>query len=271
MPELPEVETTRRGIEPYLIGQTIRRLVVREPRLRWRVSPTLARKLPGKTIRALSRRGKYLLLDVGTGHLIIHLGMSGSLRVVARTACVGKFDHLDLLLANGNCLRLRDPRRFGAVMWGGQDVMRHKLLAGLGPEPLAAEFSGEYLFYKTRGRRRAIRDVLLDGHMVAGIGNIYANEALYAAGIRPARAAGRITRKQYTVLARAIRRTLTAAIAAGGTTLRDFRGADGTPGYFHMALKVYGRAGLPCPSCNRSLTAVQLGQRTAFYCRSCQR
>lgn len=270
MPELPEVETTRRGIEPYVVGQTIRRLVVREPRLRWRVPPALARELRGKTIHALSRRGKYLLFDVGTGHLIIHLGMSGSLRVVPRTTLAEKFDHVDVLLASGDCLRLRDPRRFGAVLWAGTDVMRHKLLAGLGPEPLAAEFSGEYLFNKTRGRRRAIRDVLLDGRVLAGIGNIYANEALYVAGIRPTRAAGRITRKQYAVLAQAICVTLTAAIAAGGTTLRDFRKADGTPGYFRVALKVYGRAGLPCAGCDRPLTAVRLGQRTAFYCRSCQ-
>jgi formamidopyrimidine-DNA glycosylase len=270
MPELPEVETTRRGIEPYVTGQTIREIIVREPRLRWRVPRVLARELPGKTIVSVTRRGKYLLFDVGTGSIIVHLGMSGSLTVVPQATPAGKFDHVDVALESGDCLRLRDPRRFGAVLWTRADVTRHKLLAPLGPEPLNENFNGTYLFRLTRVRTRAIRDVLLDGHTVAGVGNIYANEALHAAGIRPARAAARITRMQYDALVETIRATLTSAILAGGTTLRDFRNPEGNPGYFSTALKVYGRAGKPCLTCGSQIKAVRLGQRRAFYCRTCQ-
>ena len=243
---------------------------MREPRLRWRVPRVLTRELPGKKIYTVTRRGKYLLFDVGIGSIILHLGMSGSLFVVPQTTPAGKFDHVDVTLESGNCLRLRDPRRFGALLWTRADVMRHKLLVLLGPEPLEEGFTGTYLFRSTRGRTRAIRDVLLNGRIVAGVGNIYANEALHAAGIRPARAAARITRVQYDALAKAVRTTLTSAIRAGGTTLRDFRNADGNPGYFSVALKVYGRAGLPCLTCGGQIKAVRLGQRTAFYCRTCQ-
>ena len=270
MPELPEVETTRRGIEPYVIGQTIQGLVVREPRLRWRVSRAAIRELPGKRIRTVTRRGKYLLFDVGSGNLIVHLGMSGSLRVVPQATPAGKFDHVDVSLENGDCLRLRDPRRFGAVLWTRSDAARHKLLMFLGPEPLSDAFSGAYLFRATRGRTRSIRDVLLDGRIVAGVGNIYANESLHAAGIRPARAAARLNRMQCEALTTAIRATLTSAIRAGGTTLRDFRNANGNPGYFRVSLRVYDRAGLPCLACGNLVRSVRLGQRTAFYCRTCQ-
>jgi formamidopyrimidine-DNA glycosylase len=270
MPELPEVETTRRGIESHVVGKTIERLIVRNPRLRWRVSPGLVNELPGQTIQSVARRGKYLLLATDAGTIILHLGMSGSLRIVPRALPADKYDHVDLVLDSGDCLRLRDPRRFGALLWTRTDPMQHKLLKDLGPEPLAADFRGDYLYEKLRGRKRGIRDSLLDGRLIAGIGNIYANEALFAAGIRPTRRAGRITRAQYRRLAKAIRDTLNRAIRAGGTTLRDFRASDGQPGYFRLSLKVYGREGEPCLACQTPIRAKRLGQRTAFYCPKCQ-
>lgn len=270
MPELPEVETTRRGIAPYLVGKRVLRVAVRNRRLRWRVPATLGQVLPGQSILTVERRAKYLLLATGAGTVILHLGMSGSLRLAPAEQAPGKFDHVDIVLTDGACLRLRDPRRFGAVLWTAQDPNRHKLLAGLGPEPLGTEFDTEYLFKQSRRRTRAIRDFLLDGRMVAGIGNIYANEALFQAGIRPMRAAGRLSRAECARLIDALRRTLRRAIRAGGTTLRDFRGGDGEPGYFQLALRAYGRAGRPCPACAAPIRARRLGQRSAFYCPRCQ-
>ena len=270
MPELPEVETTRRGIESHVVGKTIERLIVRDPRLRCRVSSKLVDELPGQTIQSVVRRGKYLLFVTGAGTIILHLGMSGSLRIVACSLPADKYDHVDMVLDSGDCLRLRDPRRFGALLWTRTDPMQHKLLKDLGPEPLAADFRGDYLYQKLRGRKRGIRDSLLDGRLIAGIGNIYANEALFAAGIRPARRAGGITRAHYQRLAKAIRDTLNRAIRAGGTTLRDFRASDGQPGYFQLSLKVYGREGEPCLVCHTPIRAKRLGQRTAFYCPKCQ-
>ncbi len=270
MPELPEVETTRRGIEPHVVGRTVARLVVRNPRLRWRVTPKLVRELSGQTIQAVSRRGKYLLLATGAGTAILHLGMSGSLRVIPCAQPADAYDHVDIVLDNGDCLRLRDPRRFGAMLWTRDDPQKHKLLRDLGPEPLSADFSGDYLFEKSRGRKRAIRDFLLDSRIIAGIGNIYANEALFAAGIRPARAAGRVTQAQYRRLVEAIRKTLNRALKAGGTTLRDFRASDGRPGYFQLSLHVYGREDEPCLACRTPIRGKRLGQRTAFYCPKCQ-
>ncbi len=269
MPELPEVETTRRGIAPHVLGKAVRAVVVRHPRLRWPVPKQLARELPGQTLRALERRGKYLLFAFDRGTLIAHLGMSGSLRVTDANAPPGKADHVDIAFESGACLRLRDPRRFGAILWT-QDPASHPLLAYLGPEPLGADFGDAYLFGRARGRKRAIRDFLLDGRIVAGIGNIYANEALFGAGIRPTRAAGRLTRTECARLVKTIRTTLKRAIHAGGTTLRDFRGGDGRPGYFQQRLKVYGREGEPCPVCQTSVRAVRLGQRSAFFCPKCQ-
>jgi len=270
VPELPEVETTRCGIEPHVVGKRVVRVVVRNARLRWRVPKTLRTQLPGQRIRAVTRRAKYLLLRADTGTVIVHLGMSGSLRVVAAGDPPGKFDHVDLVLANGDCLRLRDPRRFGAVLWTVAAPDVHKLLAGLGPEPLGKDFSGAYLYRITRDRTRAIRDVLLDGRLVAGIGNIYANEALFRAGIRPTRPAGRLSLAEATRLVQALRATLKRALRAGGTTLRDFRSSDGEPGHFQLLLKVYGRAGERCRSCRRPIQLHRLGQRSAFYCRRCQ-
>ncbi len=270
MPELPEVETTRLGIAPHLIGRTVSGVLVRERRLRWPVPARLARALPGQMIKDVWRRAKYLLLTLDHGSLILHLGMSGSLRIVADSQPPGKFDHLDLVLDNGRCLRLRDPRRFGSAHWTEAAPERHVLLERLGPEPLGPDFTPDYLFRVTRGRRRAVRDLLLDSHIVAGIGNIYANEALFRASIDPRRAAGRISRDRCARLIEALRVTLAAAIRAGGTTLRDFS-SNGRPGYFQQTLAVYGRRGEPCPECGAAVRAVRLGQRSAFFCPRCQR
>jgi formamidopyrimidine-DNA glycosylase len=270
MPELPEVETARRGIAPYLLGQRVTRVIVRERRLRWPVPAALANSLRGQVIRAVERRAKYILLRTAAGTAILHLGMSGSLRVVPCDTPPSKWDHVDIALASGRCLRLRDPRRFGALLWTACDPARHKLLKGLGPEPLGPEFSGDLLYEKSRGRTAAIRDFLLNGRIVAGVGNIYANESLFLAGIRPQRAAGRISRRRYARLAETLRDTLEQAIRAGGTTLRDFQNADGRPGYFQQTLRVYGRSGEPCPACQTPIRALKLGQRSAFYCRRCQ-
>lgn len=270
MPELPEVETTRRGIAPLISGQRVVRVTVREPRLRWRVPARLVRELPGQTIRTVTRRGKYLLLGTPRGTAIVHLGMSGSLRLTACASPPGKYDHVDIAFAGGRCLRLRDPRRFGVLTWTTGDPARHRLLKDLGPEPLDAAFTPDYLYRVTRGRRRAVRDLLLDGRVVAGLGNIYANEALFEAGICPTRPAGRLTRRDCARLVPAIRATLQRALAAGGTTLRDFRNGHDKPGYFQLKLKVYGRAAQPCPVCGRPVRAQRIGQRRAFYCPRCQ-
>ncbi|HYA37484.1 MAG TPA: bifunctional DNA-formamidopyrimidine glycosylase/DNA-(apurinic or apyrimidinic site) lyase [Candidatus Methylomirabilis sp.] len=270
MPELPEVETTRRGIEPQVVGRIVMRVVVRNPRLRWPVPEKLTKELPGHKIKSVARRGKYLLLVTAAGTAILHLGMSGSLRVVACTQPADKYDHVDIVLDNGECVRLRDPRRFGSLLWTCDDPLRHKLLRDLGPEPLANDFRGAYLFEVARGRRRAVRDFLLDSRIIAGIGNIYANEALFTAGIRPTRPAGKITRAQYDRLVAAIRQTLQRALLAGGTTLRDFRNGRGEPGYFQLSLSVYGKNREPCPTCGTVIKARRLGQRTAFYCPTCQ-
>lgn len=270
MPELPEVETTRRGLEPYVLGRTVTGLVVRNPRLRWRVPQQILRELPGQKIQSMTRRGKYLLLATAAGTAILHLGMSGSLRIANCAQPADAHDHVDIALDNGDCLRLRDPRRFGALLWTRNDPQQHKLLRDLGPEPLSSAFSGNHLFEKSRGRKRAIRDFLLDGRIVAGIGNIYANEALFKAGIRPSRRSGRVSRDQYARLADAIHATLSRALKAGGTTLRDFRNGRGEPGYFQLSLSVYGRAGEICGTCGTVIKARSQGQRTAFFCPKCQ-
>ncbi len=270
MPELPEVETTRRGLLPLVRGARIAALVVYDPRLRWPIPPVLSRILPGRVIHDLRRRGKYLLADCDRGTLILHLGMSGSLRVVDAGLAPGPWDAFDLVLANGQGVRLRDPRRFGALLYTPR-AARHPLLAHLGPEPLEAGFDGAYLHERARGRRVAIRDFLMNTRVVAGIGNIYANESLFKAGIDPRRAAGRVARPRYEALSRAIVTVLTEAIAQGGTTLKDFSGSDGRPGYFQQALRVYGRAGAPCQSCRTPVVGVSLGGRSAYYCLRCQR
>jgi formamidopyrimidine-DNA glycosylase len=273
MPELPEVETTRRGIAPMLVGKRIKTAVVRQRKLRWPVPKGLAEFVSDQKILAVSRRGKYLLIQTKPGHLIVHLGMSGSLRVIAADTPASPHDHVDFVLANGQCLRLRDPRRFGAVLWTTSDPFEHKLLASLGPEPLAedGDFGGEYLYRRSRGRTRQVRDFIMDGHIVVGVGNIYANEALFRAGIDPRRPAGRISRVRYNRLASSIREVLAAAIRVGGTTLRDFSDARGDPGYFQQTLMVYGREGEQCKVCSTTVRRVVSGNRSIFFCGRCQR
>ena len=270
MPELPEVETTRRGVEPHCRGAVVRQLVVREPRLRWPVPHDLAAALCGQTIVAVERRAKYLLFRTAAGSLMVHLGMSGSLRVVAPDEAPGRHDHIDLLLEGGSCLRYNDPRRFGSFLWL-EPGEQHPLLRHLGPEPLSAEFDGEMLYRRSRGRSGPVKSFIMDGKVVVGVGNIYANEALFLSGIRPDRAAGRISRLRYQRLAANIKQVLTSAIEQRGTTLRDFVGGDGKPGYFAQKLHVYARAGRPCTCCGTALRELRLGQRSSVYCVACQR
>jgi len=271
MPELPEVETTRRGIEPYLVGARIHAITVRQKQLRWPVPDTLDRQLGGAKILRVKRRAKYLLLETTRGTLIIHLGMSGSLRIVDEGLAPGTHDHIDLHFGKGRLLRYTDPRRFGAWLWCEQAVDQHPLLASLGPEPLDDAFTGDTLFKRSRGRKLAVKSLIMDSHTVAGVGNIYANEALFMARIHPQRAAGRISRARYVRLADAIRTVLTDAIRQGGTTLRDFLNSEGKPGYFQQSLNVYGRASEPCPRCGAAIRETRSGQRSTFYCPHCQR
>jgi len=271
MPELPEVETTRRGIAPHVTDQRITEVVVRNRNLRWKVTPKLEATITGQTIRHVGRRAKYLLLETDSGTLILHLGMSGSLRIIDAGAPVAKHDHVDLVLGNGNALRFTDPRRFGSLHWTTRDPLQHRLLRELGVEPLGYELTGTYLYERSRGRKLAIKPFIMDSHIVVGIGNIYASEALYMAGINPRRTAGRVSRQKYALLAEVIREVLTDAIAAGGTTLRDFVNGEGKPGYFRQHLNVYGKAGEPCISCRVAIRETRLGQRSTFYCPKCQK
>lgn len=271
MPELPEVETTRRGIAPHLEGRQIVAVTVRHPRLRWPVPVDLPQRLVGQRIASVERRAKYLWLPFPDGTLLLHLGMSGSLRIIDAAEPAAIHDHLDIALDSGRALRLTDPRRFGAALWVEGDIHAHALLAGLGPEPLTEAFSGEYLFARSRGRRAPVKSFLMDGRIVVGVGNIYANEALFAAGIRPDRAAGRISRARYERLVTEAKRVLARSIEQGGTTLRDFVGGDGKPGYFKQQLFVYGRGEQPCKVCKNRLVETRLGQRSTVYCRFCQR
>jgi formamidopyrimidine-DNA glycosylase len=271
MPELPEVETTRRGIAPHITGRTVARVLVREPRLRWPVPLELIRQLPGQTITAVGRRGKYLLLETAAGTVLAHLGMSGSLRLIDAENRPGTHDHVDIVFTDGRALRLRDPRRFGSLLWTTRAPEEHPLLRDLGPEPLNRDFSGDYLFMAARRRTVAVKQFIMNSHVVVGVGNIYANEALFLAGIHPRRAAGRISRARYHQLAAAIRRVLNESITAGGTTLRDFLNGVGEPGYFGVYLRVYSRGGEPCRQCARAIREIRQGQRSTFYCPACQK
>jgi formamidopyrimidine-DNA glycosylase len=271
MPELPEVETTRRGIRAAIRGRTVAAMVLRERRLRWPVDPWLPREVAGQRIVDVRRRAKYLLIELERGTLIAHLGMSGSLRVLPATTPVLTHDHYDLLLDSGRCLRFNDPRRFGSLHWVSGDPEQHPLLAGLGPEPLKRGFDAGYLATKARGRRVAIKQFVMDQRVVVGVGNIYASEALFRAGIHPRRAAGRISRDRLDGLVRAVRDVLGEAIRQGGTTLRDYVNADGTPGYFRQQLSVYERAGEPCRRCGAAIRQVVQGQRSTYFCPACQR
>lgn len=271
MPELPEVETTRRGIRPHILGHAITAVSVRERRLRWPVPRGLGRTLAGQRVQAVERRGKYLLLYLDTGSLILHLGMSGSLLVSAAESPASKHDHVDIVFDHDKCLRLRDPRRFGSIHYTRGDPLQHKLLAGLGPEPLGAEFDGDYLYRRARGRRQSIKTFIMDSRIVTGVGNIYANEALFLSGIHPRRAAGRVSLPRYRELARNIKRVLELAIDKGGTTLRDFTGGEGRPGYFSQELNVYDRTDEPCKVCATPIRQYRISQRSSFYCKHCQR
>ena len=270
MPELPEVETTRRGLAPHLIGRTVTALDIRQPRLRWPIAPDLRKRLPGQRIDDVERRAKYLLVHTQAGSALLHLGMSGSLRVLPAASPIGAHDHVDWKLDSGRILRFTDPRRFGSQLWQKPGEI-HPLLAGLGPEPLSDAFDGDDLWKKSRGRSAAVKVFLMDQAIVVGVGNIYASEALFAAGIHPKRAAGSISRARYARLADEVKRVLAYAIARGGTTLRDFINPDSEPGYFEQELFVYGREGEPCKVCGTPIRAITLGQRSTFFCPKCQR
>jgi len=273
MPELPEVETTRRGIAPHVEGREITEVIVRQARLRVPVPADLVERLVGARIGELARRAKYLLLPLegeASGTLLWHLGMSGSLRIARLGELPKKHDHLDLVLDDGAILRYHDPRRFGFVDWLAGSAEQDPRLARLGPEPLSEAFGGERLFARSRGRRLAVKPFLMDNAVVVGVGNIYAAEALFLAGIDPRRAAGRISRARYVRLAAAVREVLAAAITQGGTTLRDFVGGTGEPGYFKQRLNVYGRDGQPCRRCGAELRLITLGQRASVFCGHCQ-
>lgn len=271
MPELPEVETVRRGIAPHLTGQTIAQVIVRQPRLRWPVPETLAQQLPGQVIQRVERRAKYLLLRTAGGTVILHLGMTGRLRILAAQTPLQKHDHVDLVLADGDCLRFNDSRRFGAVLWTVEPPEQHPLLQSLGPEPFDPAFSGGYLQQRAQGRSSAIKTFIMDNHQVVGVGNIYANESLFAAGISPQRPAGQVNLAECERLAAVIREILDAAIEQGGTTLRDFIGSDGESGYFQQSLRVYGRYLQPCRVCSQPIQRSRIGQRATYYCLRCQR
>jgi formamidopyrimidine-DNA glycosylase len=274
LPELPEVETTRRGIAPYLIGRRVVGVTLRRPDLRWPIPAAISELLPGQRIEAVERRAKYLLLHTQAGSALLHLGMSGVLRVLPPDAPVGKHDHVDIALERtstqaGRILRFTDPRRFGCLLWQAPGEI-HSLLANLGPEPLTDAFDGDLLWHLSRGRKAAVKLFLMDNAVVVGMGNIYASEALFAAGIDPRRAAGSISRARYARLASEVKRILAWAIERGGTTLRDFINPDGAPGYFFRELNVYGRAGEACQVCGTAIRQVSLGQRSTFWCPHCQ-
>jgi formamidopyrimidine-DNA glycosylase len=270
MPELPEVETTGRGIAPWVEGVRVQSVVVRHAGLRWPIPAALAQRLQGQLVERVTRRGKYLLLQAGEGHVLVHLGMSGSLRIVEPGAEVKKHDHVDFVLDNGKVLRFHDPRRFGCILWLDGDPMLHPLLATLGPEPLSEAFNADGLFALSRKRTAPVKQFIMDSHVVVGVGNIYANEALFMAGILPTRKAGTISKARYAKLVATIKAVLANAIKSGGTTLRDFVGGDGKPGYFKQQLHVYGRGGEPCTQCGGLLTEIRQGQRTTVYCHKCQ-
>lgn len=270
MPELPEVETSRRGIAPWVEKQQVRDVIVRERRLRWPVPEALDAELPGQEVRSVVRRAKYLLFDTSAGTAMMHLGMSGSVRIIESDEPAGKHDHVDIRFCNGKSLRFRDPRRFGSLLWS-QDPHDHALLRDLGPEPLSADFDGAYLWARARGRKVSIKQFIMNASIVVGVGNIYASEALFLAGIHPRRRAGRVSAARMSALADAIKAVLQQAIDAGGTTLSDFVGGDGEAGYFQQKLSVYGRHGLPCNHCKKEIVAIVLGQRSTFYCKQCQR
>jgi formamidopyrimidine-DNA glycosylase len=270
MPELPEVETAKAGIQPYVEGQRVSQLIIRQPRLRWLI-PESIQQLENQLIKSVTRKAKYILLETDVGTALIHLGMSGNLRIVNQACEPEKHDHWDMRLANGKILRYRDPRRFGAFLWTNAPIEEHELLIKLGPEPLSDDFNGLHLYERARNRRVTIKEFIMNSHIVVGVGNIYANESLFMAGINPKRQAGKVSLQRYQVLVKSIKTVLTKAIEQGGTTLKDFVREDGQTGYFQVQLQVYGKAGHACPSCQSEIKQVTLGQRSTFYCPVCQK
>lgn len=270
MPELPEVETTRRGILEAVVGHRVKALAVHQPRLRWPVPAELS-QIKGQRIDRLDRRGKYLIFGTRKGSALVHLGMSGSLRLARPDEARRLHDHIELTLDSGWLLRFHDPRRFGCFLWLTEPPETHPLLASLGPEPLEGDFDGHYLLQRAQGRQAPVKSFLMDSHVVVGVGNIYANEALYRAGIHPTRAAGRISAERYIRLAEAVQQILRQAIEQGGTTLKDFISGHSEPGYFQQKLDVYGRAGLPCHTCGTALKEIRISGRSTVYCPQCQR
>jgi len=270
MPELPEVETSRRGIAPHIEGKTFKAVIVRQPRLRWPVPEALATMLPGLVLDSIDRRGKYLLLATAKGTLILHLGMSGNLRITTPEQVPGKHDHVDFIFSDDTVLRLNDQRKFGAVLWSSDPANQHPLLASLGPEPLSDAFDGDYLLQRAGNRSLPVKSLLMDSHIVVGVGNIYASESLFMAGIQPTRPAGAISLQEYIQLAEAVKTVLAQAITKGGTTLRDFTNPQGKPGYFQQSLRVYGRADQPCLTCREPIQHIKIGQRASYFCRVCQ-
>ena len=270
MPELPEVETIRLGLIPHIQNQMVKQVVVYNRTLRWRVPTTLDKYLPMQCLQKIERRGKYLLFHTDAGCMIIHLGMSGSLHINNLLEQPLKHDHVDIIFNNKKVLRFRDPRRFGTVLWTKKNPYQYRLIKNLGVEPLSAEFDATFLYDKSRKRKRAIKIFIMDSGIVVGLGNIYANEVLFIAGIHPQRKVGNISRKRYEKLVVAIKKTLLSAIQKGGTTLRDFTNSEGRPGYFSLQLKVYGKEGKHCEQCNTIIKKIRIGQRSTFYCPYCQ-
>ena len=269
MPELPEVETTRRGITPYVSGKQIAKVIVRQRQLRWPIPRNLNQILKNQQINSISRRAKYLLFQTDSGHIILHLGMSGSLRIVANHVDPDKHDHVDIVF-NTQSLRFHDPRRFGTILWTSKDPYQHKLLQDLGPEPLSENFNGKYLHSLAKSRSVSVKNFIMNSHIVVGVGNIYASEALFLSGIHPQRAAGRVSLSRYEILTKNIKKVLNTAIQEGGTSLRDFVRQDGKPGYFANQLNVYNKQGQPCPQCSTPIQVRILGQRSSFFCKRCQ-
>lgn len=270
MPELPEVETTLRGIAPHISGQKMTQVVIRNRRLRWPIPNQIEKKLVGQTLLNLTRRGKYIVMQCNSGSMILHLGMSGRLRILLEDRAPQKHDHVDIHFANGRILRFTDPRRFGALLYTEAPPSEHTLLATLGPEPLTDAFNTDYLVNKAKSRKSAIKNFIMDGKVVVGVGNIYAAEALFRACIHPEQPANQVPRAKMQKLVTAVKAILKNAIEKGGTTLKDFSRSDGSPGYFSIELKVYGKAGEPCPRCGRKLCGIKLGQRSTVYCIQCQ-
>lgn len=269
MPELPEVETTRRGIKPYIDQQIVTQVIVRQAKLRWPV-PVEISQMDGQLVESVTRRGKYILLETVNGTAIIHLGMSGSLRIVDADAEYRKHDHIDIILNTGKAVRMHDPRRFGAFLWTRKNPLKHKLIRSLGPEPLGEDFNVDYLYHCSRGRSMSIKQFIMNGQVVVGVGNIYACESLFRAGISPKWAAGKVSKQRYSKLVEQIKIVLANAIEQGGTTLRDFLQVEGSPGYFKQQLNVYGRGGELCRHCDSPIKQITQGQRSTFYCTKCQ-